>query len=187
MPFGQYQASPAVLRWPGDGNCYLMHKMQSGGWPYLYDRWLALSLCSCPLKIVATVQAIVTSRVVGAHTCTRYSMFLVWFRVWYEMNKENSKLMCIGFHSQWWTFFYFPLIISWYIPAVQLCAKCRQEIASVAPRPHLVRTSLHVWYKKGSALGLVWGLGLRLWSVHVVVRERYKIDTLSKKLTDASW
>ena len=32
--FGQYQASSAALGWPGDGDCYLMHRMQSGGWPY---------------------------------------------------------------------------------------------------------------------------------------------------------
>ena len=24
----------AVLGCPGDGDCYIMHKMQSGGWPY---------------------------------------------------------------------------------------------------------------------------------------------------------
>ena len=34
MRFGQYQASSAALGWPGDGDCYLMHRMQSGGWPY---------------------------------------------------------------------------------------------------------------------------------------------------------
>ena len=28
--FGQYQASSAALGWPGDGDCYLMHRMQSG-------------------------------------------------------------------------------------------------------------------------------------------------------------
>ena len=32
--FGQYQASSAALRWPGDGDCYIMHRMQSGDWPY---------------------------------------------------------------------------------------------------------------------------------------------------------
>ena len=32
--FGQYQTLSAVLGLPGDGDCYLMHKMQSGGWPY---------------------------------------------------------------------------------------------------------------------------------------------------------
>ena len=32
--FSQYQASSAVLGWPGDGDCYLMRRMQSGGWPY---------------------------------------------------------------------------------------------------------------------------------------------------------
>ena len=32
--FGQYQASSAVLGWPGDGDCHIMHRMQSGGWPY---------------------------------------------------------------------------------------------------------------------------------------------------------
>ena len=32
--FGQYQASSAALGWPGDGDCHIMHKMQSGGWPY---------------------------------------------------------------------------------------------------------------------------------------------------------
>ena len=30
----QCQASLAVLGWPGDGDCYLMHKMHSGGWLY---------------------------------------------------------------------------------------------------------------------------------------------------------
>ena len=28
--FGQYQVSSTVLGWPGDGDCYLVHKMQSG-------------------------------------------------------------------------------------------------------------------------------------------------------------
>ena len=32
--FGQYQASSSAVGWPRDGDCYLMHKMQSGGWPY---------------------------------------------------------------------------------------------------------------------------------------------------------
>ena len=32
--FSQYQASSAALGWPRDGNCYIMHRMQSGGWPY---------------------------------------------------------------------------------------------------------------------------------------------------------
>ena len=29
--FGQYQASSAALGWPGDGDCYIMHRMQLGG------------------------------------------------------------------------------------------------------------------------------------------------------------
>ena len=32
--FGQYHASSSVLGWPGNGDCYLMHRMQSDGWPY---------------------------------------------------------------------------------------------------------------------------------------------------------
>ena len=32
--FGQYQASSATLGWPGDGDFYFMHKIQSGGWCY---------------------------------------------------------------------------------------------------------------------------------------------------------
>ena len=35
--FSQYQASSAALGWPGDGDCHIMHRMQSmqsGGWPY---------------------------------------------------------------------------------------------------------------------------------------------------------
>ena len=33
--FSQYQASSAVLGWPGDGDCYnIMRRMQSGSWPY---------------------------------------------------------------------------------------------------------------------------------------------------------
>ena len=32
--FGQYQATSAALGWPGDGDCHIMHRMQSGGWPY---------------------------------------------------------------------------------------------------------------------------------------------------------
>ena len=32
--FSQYQASSAVLGWLGDGDCHLMHKIQSGGWSY---------------------------------------------------------------------------------------------------------------------------------------------------------
>ena len=37
MHFFQYQASSAALRWLGYGDCYLMHRMQSGGWPYIKD------------------------------------------------------------------------------------------------------------------------------------------------------
>ena len=32
----QYQVSSAALGWLGDGDCYLMHKMQSGGWPIIH-------------------------------------------------------------------------------------------------------------------------------------------------------
>ena len=55
------QPIPAVVGWPGDGDYYLMHRMQSGGWPYLYARQEFLecfiSLSSCPLKLVAMIQA----------------------------------------------------------------------------------------------------------------------------------
>ena len=34
--FSQYQASSATLGWPGDGDCYLMYKMQSCGWPNIH-------------------------------------------------------------------------------------------------------------------------------------------------------
>ena len=30
--FGQYQVSPAKYKWLGDGDSYLVKKMQSGGW-----------------------------------------------------------------------------------------------------------------------------------------------------------
>ena len=33
--FGQYQASSAVLGWPGDGDCYIMHRMCSGCSPFI--------------------------------------------------------------------------------------------------------------------------------------------------------
>ena len=40
---------------------YLMHKMQSGSWPYPYTRQeffeCCVSSCSCPLKLVAMIQA----------------------------------------------------------------------------------------------------------------------------------
>ena len=36
--FGPSQAPSAVLWRPRDGDCYLMHRMQSGGLPYLYRR-----------------------------------------------------------------------------------------------------------------------------------------------------
>ena len=32
--FGQNQASSAVLGQLGDGDCHLMHRIQSGGWLY---------------------------------------------------------------------------------------------------------------------------------------------------------
>ena len=32
--FGQYQASSAALGWPGNGDCHIIHRMQSVGWPY---------------------------------------------------------------------------------------------------------------------------------------------------------
>ena len=32
--FSQYQASSAAVGWPGDWDCYIMHRMQSGDWPY---------------------------------------------------------------------------------------------------------------------------------------------------------
>ena len=37
--FDQCNTSPhqLLLGWPGDGDCYLMDKMQSGGWPYPHD------------------------------------------------------------------------------------------------------------------------------------------------------
>ena len=57
--FDQYQASSAALEWPGDGDCYLIHKMQSlsfcwGGWglyslrkltryPYIYEACICVS------------------------------------------------------------------------------------------------------------------------------------------------
>ena len=34
----QYQASSAVLGWLGDGDCYLMHKVESSGWLHLCSR-----------------------------------------------------------------------------------------------------------------------------------------------------
>ena len=37
--FGQYQASPAGLGWPGDGDYYLMHKARSGGWHIEEKGW----------------------------------------------------------------------------------------------------------------------------------------------------
>ena len=55
MHFGQYYiyASSAALGWPGDGDCYLMHKMQSGGWPYPKGQYRsslkAPSLCAAVL------------------------------------------------------------------------------------------------------------------------------------------
>ena len=59
MHFDQYQAPSAALEWLGDGECYLMHKMQSlsfcwGGWglyslrkltryPYIYEACICVS------------------------------------------------------------------------------------------------------------------------------------------------
>ena len=33
--FAQYHATSAMLGWPGDGNCYLLHKLQSSGSSHL--------------------------------------------------------------------------------------------------------------------------------------------------------
>ena len=58
--FGQYQASSAVLGWPGDGECYLVHNIQSGDWIYsevlfkaliLLVNILYLLMCHCPNNI----------------------------------------------------------------------------------------------------------------------------------------
>ena len=78
--FGQYQASSAVLGWPGDRNCYIMHRMQSGGWSYSKvsrDSSKAPSLRAAVLcaavfrsKILHSNRIQWSSRVTGAYTCT---------------------------------------------------------------------------------------------------------------------
>ena len=42
---------PYQLGWPGNRDCYLMHKMQSGGWSYVSKRLVEdiFSSCSYPL------------------------------------------------------------------------------------------------------------------------------------------
>ena len=54
---GQHQTSSVALGRPGDGDCYLMHKTQSGGWPYPYSRLKFLEcsvlLCSCSSKSIS--------------------------------------------------------------------------------------------------------------------------------------
>ena len=57
--FAQYQASSAALGWPRDGNCYLMHKMQSCGWTYPWQVEASWMSYSCPLEIVAMIQAVI--------------------------------------------------------------------------------------------------------------------------------
>ena len=96
MHFSQYLISYVGVtgRWG-----LLSHAQHAvGGWPpYPYNRWKLLKHCislrSCPSKIVATIQAIVIIMVCRCtHTHTRHSTFLVWFRVWYEVNNRKSKI-----------------------------------------------------------------------------------------------
>ena len=56
---------------PGDGDCSLMHRMQSIGWPYPYNKSkffkCSVSTYSCLLKIVAMIQAIISPHVIDVH------------------------------------------------------------------------------------------------------------------------
>ena len=57
--FGQYQALSAALERQGDGDGYLMHRMQSSGWPCPYHRQkllkCSISLCSCACTCIVCV------------------------------------------------------------------------------------------------------------------------------------
>ena len=66
MRFGQCQASLAALGWPGDGDCHIMHRMQSGGWTYSNigrDSSKAPSLRAAVLRVAVLRAAVFCSKI----------------------------------------------------------------------------------------------------------------------------
>ena len=91
MRFGQYQASSAVLRWLGDGDCHIIHKMQSGGSKVGRDSQIlestvslySCSLCSCSLCIqIEDIDKFGVDPVWGRRAC--------WNRLYTTTNQQGG-------------------------------------------------------------------------------------------------
>ena len=75
--FSQYHASSAPLRWPGDGDCYLMHKRQSGDWHYLWQLTFFTQTVSGNHTIVHTSAELLTPDIGGHFVMVRTSAELL--------------------------------------------------------------------------------------------------------------
>ena len=62
--FGQCQALSAALEWQEDGDGYLMHRMQSSGWPCPYPRQKLLKFSSFCAAVHAHAQSLCWSALV---------------------------------------------------------------------------------------------------------------------------
>ena len=113
--FNQYLTSSAALGWPGDGDCYLTHRMQSGGWHYSKvdrDSSKALFLCGAVFRLKIVYVAVFHSNIScnwlyrntqpQVHTsCNRVKILLI-VDTWYanaEQVENLSKQQVVYSHS----------------------------------------------------------------------------------------
>ena len=71
MCFRQCQASSAVLGWPGDGDRYLVHNIQSSDWPYLYEHGVSL----CRYLLIGECMTIHAARGVSSTIISRNDVY----------------------------------------------------------------------------------------------------------------
>ena len=104
--FGQYQASSAGLGWLGNGDCYLMHRMHSGGWsleaPWKHRHSVQLSFLQRLLLWVIII--VMCKRVDTTLDSPVFSVDLWWPSLTTVSLSVLSPCSCVpnSSHFLWW-------------------------------------------------------------------------------------
>ena len=99
-----FQASSAALRLLGNGDCYLMHEMQSGSWLYPYDRHVSTkkkhvlyySRRSLQTQVMCIARLLAEVSTVGVGFCKTGTT--VPHSIWYFRSKISYAIFTYEYH-----------------------------------------------------------------------------------------
>ena len=104
MYFGKYQASSGAMGGLEDGDCYLMHKMQSGDLSFQHKRFKfvehRVSLCSCPLQKIVAMKWKIVSMKWKLFIRVRAIIIVTWC-TWFQAGKILLLSFMERFNTVW--------------------------------------------------------------------------------------